>query len=107
MLCGEAANTNGIGYGLTWLGIELMIYHTWGEHTSSYTTELVYKYCVFQKKYSHSNFKTYHNSVAEQFPEKIHPNLFLTKMNRKVNKFKASQLKNDPTLYYQRSVVET
>ena len=34
----EATNTNFIDFGLTWLGLEPMIYHTRGEHANHYTT---------------------------------------------------------------------
>ena len=43
MLSREAVNTSFIVYGLTWLGLEPMIYHTLGKHANHlYTTNVIY-----------------------------------------------------------------
>jgi predicted lactoylglutathione lyase len=39
---GEAIHINITVFGLTRLGIEPTIYHTWGEHANHYTTDMVH-----------------------------------------------------------------
>jgi hypothetical protein len=41
MLIRDATYTNFIVFGLTWLGLELTNYHTWGEHANHYATDAV------------------------------------------------------------------
>jgi hypothetical protein len=43
-LAGEATNTNIIVFGLTRIGLNPMIYHTWGEHAKHYTTDVIKLY---------------------------------------------------------------
>ena len=42
MLSGEATNSNCIVFGLTWSGLEHMIYRTRDEHSNNYTTDAVW-----------------------------------------------------------------
>jgi hypothetical protein len=44
VLSEEATNTNITGFGLTWPGLEHMIYRTWGEHANHYATDSLSNY---------------------------------------------------------------
>ena len=41
----DATNTNFIVFGLTWMGLEPMIYRARGEHANHYTTDAVFQIC--------------------------------------------------------------
>ena len=54
ILIGEATNTNFIVFGLTRLGREHTIYHTWGENANYYTTNAAKKRFNEDKNWSNT-----------------------------------------------------
>ena len=56
MLNREKTNTNFIVFGLTYSGLEPMIYHSRGEHANHYTTDAVVNK-IFDNITSHNNTK--------------------------------------------------